>query len=202
MPPFNHFTTKAKESIRKAHELAIERGQNHVNPLHLLAALILQEESAVSSILDKLEIDTILLTDSILEAIESPETASTLSPSYQIYLTPELAHTIENGAKVAASMNDEFVSTEHLFVAITEVPGVAREILARFKIDKNSVLKILEELKTSKVTDVHQPKKFKSLAKYTRSLTKLAAENKLDPVIGRDNEISRIIQILSRRKKK
>ncbi len=201
MPPFNHFTTKAKESIRKAHELAIERGQNHVNPLHLLAALILQEESAVSSILDKLEIDTILLTDSILEAIESPETASTLSPSYQIYLTPELAHTIENGAKVAASMNDEFVSTEHLFVAITEVPGVAREILARFKIDKNSVLKILEELKTSKVTDVHQPKKFKSLAKYTRSLTKLAAENKLDPVIGRDNEISRIIQILSRRKK-
>ncbi|MSR73352.1 AAA family ATPase [Candidatus Parcubacteria bacterium] len=201
MPPFNHFTTKAKESIRKAHELAIERGQNHVNPLHLLAALILQEESMVSSILDKLEIDTILLTDSILEAIESPETASTLSPSYQIYLTPELAHTIENGAKIAASMNDEFVSTEHLFVAITEVPGVAREILARFKIDKNSVLKILEDLKTSKVTDVHHPKKFKSLAKYTRSLTKLAAENKLDPVIGRNNEISRIIQILSRRKK-
>ena len=202
MPPsFNHFTTKAKEAIRKAHELAIERGQNHVNPLHLLAALILQEESMVSSILDKLEVDTILLTDSILEAIESPETASTLAPSYQIYLTPELAHTIENGVKIASSLNDEFVSTEHLFIAITEVPGIAREILAKFKIDKNRVFKVIDELKTTKASDIQQPKKFKSIAKYTRSLTKLAQENKLDPVVGRDNEISRIIQILSRRKK-
>ena len=66
MPPFNQFTTKAKEAVRKAHELAIERGQNHVNPLHLLSALILQEESMVSSILDKLEVDIILLTDSLL----------------------------------------------------------------------------------------------------------------------------------------
>jgi len=201
MPPFNHFTTKAKEAIRKAHELAIERGQNHVNPLHLLAALILQEESMVASILDKMDIDTILLTDSILESIEGPEGSSTLSPSYQIYLTPELAQAIENSTKIATSMSDEFVSTEHLFISIIEAPGAARELLARFKIDKPGVLKILEELKHSTTTDVHQPKKMKSIAKYTRSLTKMAKENKLDPVIGRDNEISRIIQILSRRKK-
>ncbi len=201
MSPFNQFTTKAKEVIRKAHELAIERGQNHVNPLHLLLALILQEESMVSSILDKLEVDTMLLTDSLLEALEAPESASTLAPSYQIYLTPELAHIIESGAKVAESLHDEFVSTEHLFIAVIDVAGPAREILSRFRIDKASVLKVLEELKTNKVTDVHQPKKFKFLTKFTRSLTKLANENKLDPVIGRDNEIMRIIQILSRRKK-
>ena len=67
MTPFNHFTTKAKEVIRKAHELVIERGQNHVNPVHLLTALILQEESMVVSILDRMEVDTILLTDSLLE---------------------------------------------------------------------------------------------------------------------------------------
>src|SRR6185436_12668782 len=109
MLPFNHFTTKAKEAIRRAHELAIERGQNHVNPVHLLAALILQEESVVNSILDKLEVDTVLMTDSILEAIEGNETSSTLSPSYQIYLTPELAQTLENSSKVAASLKDEFV---------------------------------------------------------------------------------------------
>src|SRR3989338_7336404 len=125
MPPFNHFTTKAKEAIRKAHELAIERGQNHVNPLHLLAALILQEESMVASILDKLEIDTILLTDSILEAIEAPESASTLAPSYQIYLTADLAQAIEAAAKIARSLNDEFVSTEHLFISILDIPGSA-----------------------------------------------------------------------------
>ncbi len=201
MPPFNHFTTKAKEAIRRAHELAIERGQNHVNPLHLLAALILQEESMVTSILDKLEVDTILLTDSLLEAIENPEASATISPSYQIYLTPELAHTIENSSKIAANLKDEFVSTEHLFIAILEMPSPAREVLARFRIDKDSVIRVLEELKTTKVSDVHQPKKMKSIAKYTRSLTGLARENKLDPVIGRDNEISRIIQILSRRTK-
>ena len=80
MPPFNHFTTKAKEAIRRAHELAIERGQNHVSPIHLLAALMLQEESVVISILDKLEVDTVLLTDSLLEAIEGPEAARVLSP--------------------------------------------------------------------------------------------------------------------------
>ena len=85
MLPFNHFTTKAKEAIRRAHELAIERGQNHVNPMHLLASLILQEESIVTSILEKLEVDTMLLTDSILESIEGAEGgSSTLSPSYQI----------------------------------------------------------------------------------------------------------------------
>lgn len=201
MPPFNRFTTKAKEAIRKAHELVIERGQNHVNPLHLLTALILQEESVVTSILDKLEVDTILLTDSILEAIETPETTSTLSPSYQIYLTPELAQAIEVAPKLASELKDEFISTEHLFIAVLEVPGIAREILSRFKIDKESVLRVLSELKAGKITDVSQPKKFKALIKYTRNLTKLAQANKLDPVIGRDNEISRIIQILSRRTK-
>lgn len=203
MPPFNHFTTKAKEAIRKAHELAIERGQNHVNPMHLLAALILQEESMVTSILEKLDIDTILLTDSILEAIESPDSGGTLSPSYQIYLTPELAQCIESSTKIAASLQDEFVSTEHLFIAILDGQSQARELLTRFKINKEKVLKVLEELRQTKTAGAGESgsKKPKSILKYTRSLTKLAHENKLDPVIGRDNEISRIIQILSRRKK-
>ena len=199
--PFNQFTTKAKEAIRKAHELAIERGQNHVNPLHLLAALILQEESMVTSILEKLDTDTILLTDSILESIENPEGGATLSPSYQIYLTPELAQCIDSSTKIAATLQDEFVSTEHLFVAILDGQSQARELLARFKITKEKVLKVLEELRQTKSADAPQSKKPKSILKYTRSLTKLALENKLDPVIGRDNEISRIIQILSRRKK-
>ncbi|MCC2630476.1 MAG: ATPase domain protein [Candidatus Paceibacter sp.] len=201
MPPLNQFTTKAKEAIRRAHELAIERGQNHVNPMHLLAALILQEESMVASILDKLEVDTILLTDSLLEAIEAPEGGATLNPSYQIYLTPDLAQAIEGAVKIARTLNDEFISTEHLFISIIEIPGAARDLLTKFRIEKDAVLRVLEELKTTKVTDAHSPKKFKALNKYTRSLTKLAADNKLDPVIGRDNEISRIIQILSRRTK-
>lgn len=201
MPPLKNFTTKAKEAIRRAHELAIERGQNHVNPVHLLCALILQEESMVASILDKLEVDTMVLTDLLLEQIDSPETNSTLSPSYQIYLTPDLAQILENGGKVAASLKDEFISTEHLFVAMFDVPGQARDILGRFKIDRENVINVIEELKTSQVNETAQPKKFRVLNKYARSLTKLARENKLDPVIGRDTEILRMIQILSRRTK-
>src|SRR3989344_9205634 len=201
MPPFHNFTTKAKEAIRRAHELAIERGQNHVNTLHLLTALVLQEESMVFSILEKMEVDTVLLTDSLLEAIESRDAGGVLSPSYQLYLTPELAQVLESGAKVAQSFNDPFVSTEHLFLAVLDHPGPARDLIARFRLDRHGVLQVLSELKSNKVTDVGTPKRGRALAKFTRSLTKLAAENKLDPVIGRDREISRVIQILSRRTK-
>jgi ATP-dependent Clp protease ATP-binding subunit ClpB len=201
MTPFQHFTTKAKEAIRKAHELAIERGQNHVGPMHLLAALILQDESMVISILDKMEVDTILLTDSVLETIESPEGNQTLAPSYQIYLTPELAHIIETSSKISTSLSDEFVSTEHLFIAILDMPGEARDLLLKFKIDHPTVVKVLQEVKKASAQEPKEIKKFKSLSKYTRSLTKLAKLNKLDPVIGRDQEISRIVQILSRRTK-
>src|ERR1035437_6308280 len=150
MPPFNQFTTKAKEAIRKAHELAIERGQNHVSPLHLLTALILQEESIVPSILDRMNLDTIFLTDTILDEIEGTEAGQTLSASYQIYLTPELAQVIEMSSKVATEMHDNFVSTEHLFISCIEVPSVARDILLKFKIDKVSVLSALSEIKNSK----------------------------------------------------
>lgn len=203
MPPFNHFTTKAKEAIRRAHELAIERGQNHVGPLHLLTALITQEESMVISILERMEVDTILLTDSLLELIEAPDGSSILTPSYQIYLTPELAKALELSSKIAQSLGDEFVSTEHLFIAIFDVPSPARDMLTRFRIDKESVLRVLEEFKHSDVAadNARGAKKFRFLERYTRNLTKLAAEDKTDPVIGRDREITRVMQILSRRTK-
>ncbi|MEK7558376.1 MAG: AAA family ATPase [Patescibacteria group bacterium] len=200
MPPFNNYTTKAKEAIRKTHELAIERGQNHVSPLHLLIALLLQEESIVISILDKLDIDTVLLTDSLLEAIEQPESSTVISPSYQLYLTPELASALESSLRVAQELKDEFISTEHLFIALIDVSPQARAVLSRFKITKDQVVTVLEELR-SQGGEVETPKKARTLAKYTRSLTNLAMEDKLDPVIGRDNEIMRIIQILSRRTK-
>ncbi len=201
MPPLNHFTTKAKEAIRRAHEIAIERGQNHVNPLHLLSALILQEESVVTAILEKLEVDIILLSDSIAEQIEGAGAGATLSQSYQIYLTPELAQAMENSGKVAAALKDEFISTEHLFIALLDIASPANEILAKFKISKANVVKVLEEIRESKSTEPVASKKPRALLKYTKSLTKLALENKLDPVIGRDQEINRIIQILSRRTK-
>lgn len=201
MQPFNNFTSKAKDAVRKAHELAIERGQNHVNPAHLLAALVLQEESLVFSVLDRMDVDAILLADSLLEMLESPENSSVLSPSYQLYLTPDLAQALESAGRIAADLQDSFIGTEHLFAALIEHPGPAQDLLRRFKIDQETVLAVLSELKQGNDGSVEEPKKFRALTKYTRNLTKAAQENKLDPVIGRDQEINRVIQILSRRTK-
>ncbi len=201
MPNFQNFTTKAKEAIRKAHELAIERGQNHVNPIHLLTALAMQDESTVISILDRLDIDIIAFTDLLIEALEVAEMQTTLSPSYQLYLTPELAKALEYSGKFAEQMGDSYVGVEHLFISVLENPGPAIEVLQRMNIDKEKVIATVKDIREHNITDAQSPKKYRALTKYTRNLTKLAQENKLDPVIGRDVEIQRVIQILSRRTK-
>ncbi len=201
MVPFQNFTPKAKDAIRRSHELAVERGQNHVNPLHLLAALVLQEEGMIFSLLERLNVDVITLSDSILDALESPDNANILSPSYQLYLTPELAQVLEDAGKIANSLNDNFVGTEHLFLSIFDTQGQAQNVLAKFKFKRDAVLTALKEARENEEKDDIKPQRSRALAKYTRSLTALASENKLDPVIGRDSEITRIIQIISRRTK-
>lgn len=203
MPPFGNFTSKARDAIRRAHELAIERGQTHVTPMHLLAGLVLQEESMVLSILEKLDIDPVLLTESIMETIEEGAVPNTngMASSYQLYLTPELATALESSQQVSKDLDDQFISTEHLFLSLMAVPSSAAELLVRFRIDREGVMRVLQELRESNVGEGDGPKKMRAIGKYTRSLTKLASEDKLDPVVGRDEEISRIIQILSRRTK-
>jgi len=201
IPPFQNFTSKARDAIRRAHELAIERGQNHVSPTHLLGAMLLQEESPVVSIIDKLEVDSIMMTDYLLDTIETGEIGQVSSPSYQMYLTPELVRIFDVSAKIASSMQDEFVSTEHLLLALIDTVSPAQEILNRFRVTKEGVTKILEELKSGKITDFGDNKKNKAIEKYTKNLTELAKLDKLDPVIGRDIEIRRVMEILSRRTK-
>lgn len=205
MLPLNHFTTRAKEAIRRAHELAIERGQTNVQPMHLLASLLNQEDSLVVTLLEKLDIDFPLMFDNALEAIDGGDSSNTLSPAYQLFLTPELAQVIESSGVVATETKDNFVSVEHLFIAFFESLNPARELLEKFKLDKEKCLSALESLKSQKGNSSSSTqggeKKTKALAKYTRNLTALAREHKLDPVIGRDSEISRVIQILSRRTK-
>jgi ATP-dependent Clp protease ATP-binding subunit ClpB len=201
MPNFHNFTSRAKEAIRKAHELAIERGQNHVSPTHLLAALVMQDENTVISLLDRLDIDVIALTDLLIEALEVPGIGATLSQSYQLYLTPELAQALEQSGRIAQELNDSYVGVEHLFLALIEHPGPAIEVLQRVGIEKRQVENALKEIRENSIEDAVQPKKYRALSKYSRNLTKLAQENKLDPVIGRDMEIQRVVQILSRRTK-
>ncbi len=199
--PFNNYTTKAKEAIHRAHQLAVERGHNQVSTLHLLAALLTQEESMVIPMLEQVEIDVTHLTDSILESIEGSSGMTAVSPSFQLYLTPELVRVFEAAPRIAASFNDQFVSPEHLLLGIAEHPGPAADILARFRIDRTALARVLSDIKDGKIRDTEEPKKPRALSRFARSLTDRARENKLDPVIGRDAEILRVIQILSRRTK-
>lgn len=201
IPPLNQFTTKAKEAIKRAHELAIERGQNNVNTLHLLAALLIQDDSNIISILERLDVDTIHLTDSVVELLEGGEERATVSSSYQMFLTGDLAQTIEVSLKIAQELGDNFVSTEHLFIALIDVEGQAKDVIGQFQIARGDVVRVVGEFRSGKGLPNANQKKMKLLTKYTRNLTSLAKEDKLDPVIGRDIEILRIMQILSRRTK-
>ena len=202
MPPFHNFTAKAQEAIRRAHELAIERGQNQIDSMHLLAALVLQDDGIVISILDKLEADLALLTDSILDSLDGQIRTNLMISPHQIYLTPELGKTLEEAHKAAASLKDEYISSEHLFLGILEINSHAKEILGKFRIDKERVMHILSELRgKERVLEAEPDLKLQVLERYAKNLTKLARQDKLDPVIGREEEIKRIMQILARRTK-
>ena len=201
MTPFNNYTTKAKEAIHRAHQLAVERGHNQVSTLHLMAALLTQDETMVVPMLEQVEIDVPHLTDSVLELIEGSGGSTAVSPSFQLYLTPELVRVFEAAPRIAASFNDQFVSPEHLLLGLAEHPGPAADTLSRFRIDRAALARILTDIKEGKIRDADEPKKPRALSRFARSLTDRARENKLDPVIGRDTEITRVIQILSRRTK-
>jgi len=162
MPPqFNNFTTKAKEVIRRAHEIAVERSQNHVSPLHLLASCLIIEDSSIIPVLEKLEIDYVLLVDNVIDNLDGNLSTNTLSASYQMYLTPELAQTLENSVRIASELGDEFVGVEAIFLSLLETGGKIQEILSRFRIDKEKVKELVLDFSTRNVQDIPESKKNK-----------------------------------------
>ena len=199
--PFKFFTTRAREAFKRAHEVAIERGQNSVNAMHMLAAIVTAEDSVVYSMLERMGVDVALFVDTVLDGIEMRGGSNTMAPSYQMYMTGELAQAIDNSLKIAHTFHDEFVSTEHLFLSIMNADADIMDIMRRFKVDKDTAFKTLENLRNTKDEDISVKRKTKAITKYTRSFTQMAREDKLDPVIGRDNEIMRLMQILARRSK-
>jgi ATP-dependent Clp protease ATP-binding subunit ClpB len=203
MPSFEKLTTKAKQALQRSHELAMERGQDHVNVAHLLTALILQDESPVVSVLERLEVDMIALSDQLLDVIETGEQANAGNQSQmiQMFIAPDLAQVLERSVQIAESMKDEFVSVEHLFLASLALPHSVHQYLEKQDITYDRVLKVLQDIKEHGDKGGDPKKQFRALSKYSRNLTKLAKEDKLDPVIGRDKEIMRVIEILARRTK-
>lgn len=198
----NNFTTKAQQAMQQAHNIALDYNHNIVNTLHLLYSLINQEGSIVLSILQKKEINIEVLNKSIQEQLSVQNQVMDNLDTAQMYLDKELAAALNNAQKQAKAMNDEYISTEHMLLALLNTKCYAYELLKRYELDTNEILKILAEVRGShRITDQEPETKYQVLQKYTQNLTEKARQEKIDPVIGRDDEIRRVMQVLSRRTK-
>src|SRR3989338_5829136 len=197
------FTTKSQEAIAAAQEIAHEHREQGVEPLHLLLSLIEQEDSVVRTILEKLEVFPDGLAKNIAMAIDSLSRVEGVSgAAAQVLLTPQLARRLAVAEKIAKRFGDDFVSTEHLFLSILDGKDSAASILERAGVRSDRVLHVLREVRGSQRVDSSEPEsKYQALERYGRNLTELARQEKLDPVIGRDEEIRRVMQVPSRRTK-
>jgi ATP-dependent Clp protease ATP-binding subunit ClpB len=193
------FTLRAQEGIQSAIELA-ERNQNQsVEPEHLLAAMLEQPEGIVRPILGKLGVNVqVVLNDTQAAIARFPRVEGG-----QQYFSPRLSQILTAAQKLADKMSDEFNSTEHLLLAIVdEKDGEAGKLLRQHGVKRDDLLTVIEQMRGgSKITDQNAEQNYQALSKYARDLTDLARKGKLDPVIGRDDEIRRTIQVLSRRTK-
>ena len=214
-----NFTHKSQDAILSAQSIARERGQQQVDALHLLLALLSQEDSIVLTVLRKIGADVESLKKKTESALNTIPTIAVPQSFGQLYLTQDMAKVLEQARQEAMKMGDEFVSVEHLFLALLTVETRAKEILdkATFlksissagapalelgKLDYETVLKVLAEVRGGvRITDPEPESKYQVIEKYTRNLTTLAKQGKLDPVIGREDEIRRLMQVLSRRTK-
>ncbi len=195
----NRFTTKALEALQEAQNLAFETGSEILEPNHLLTTLLRQEEGVVVSVFKKLGIDpAAVLKRAKLETPKKAEGGNTA----QVFVSQNLDRAIRQAHKIAERFKDEYVSTEHLLLGLMETKNEAASLLAELGVTTDAVLKVLMDIRGSqRVTSTEPEATYQALEKYSRNLTRLARAEKLDPVIGRDEEIRRVIQVLSRRTK-
>jgi ATP-dependent Clp protease ATP-binding subunit ClpB len=197
----NKFTTKSQEALRNTQEIALSRGNPQMDVAHFLYALLIQEDSIVMVILKKLQIDVEKLKGQILDIIDHFPRAETGALG-QLYLSPALAQIFSGAEKEMEKIGDSFVSTEHLLLALLVVESKEKTLLTAAGSHYDDVLKILSEVRGGQHVESPEPEQtYQALDKYALNLTKLAREEKLDPVIGRDEEIRRVMQVLSRRTK-
>ena len=198
---FDRFTEKAQEAIAIAQEKQSELQHTELTPEHILYGLLDQPEGVVPEVLDKMNIDPMTVKNKVLDHL------STLPRVYlegygttaQAYVSPKTKQVFELASAEARRLKDEYIGCEHLFIAINEI---GNEILNEFAITKERIYKALQEVRgTARITEPTSERMYRVLDKFSRDVTKLAKEGKLDPVIGRDEEIKRVIQILSRRTK-
>ncbi len=197
-------TTKSQDALNRAQHLVFDYGHGQMDPLHLLLSLVIQEDGVIPAILGKAGLNPVMLknrVDMLLQRMPKV-VLPTNNPVAQVYLTQEMARVLNQSEKEATKLRDEYISTEHLLLALQTIPSGAAEALSKFGMLYEDTLKILVDIRGNQRVDSLEPEaKYQALEKYSRNLTDLARREKLDPVIGRDKEIRRVIQVLSRRTK-
>ena len=198
---FDKLTIKAQEALQDAQSLAEKQEHQALEVEHLLLALIQQKDGITQSLLERVGADPLIIKNQLeQEILKLPKIYGSIG---QIYISPRLKNVLDAAFLEAERLKDDFVSTEHILLAIAEEKGeAAARILAGAGVGRDSILKALLSLRGSqRVTDPNPEDKYQTLTRYCRDLTDLAQKGKLDPVIGRDDEIRRVIQVLSRRTK-
>ncbi|AZI70093.1 ATP-dependent chaperone ClpB [Cloacibacterium normanense] len=194
----NQYTTKSQEAIQKAQQIALDFGHQSIEPQHLLEGILQVDENISAFLMKKSEADLNLIREKNREALEKLPRVE----GGNIYLSQNANKILLDAPNVAKKMGDEYVTIEHLWLSLLEVNSEVSKILKDFGVTKNSLEAAIKELrKGSKATSASSEETYQSLNKYAKNFNELAAEGKLDPVIGRDEEIRRVLQILSRRTK-
>lgn len=196
-----NFTRKSQEALEKAQQLALNSGSNQVDSVHLLWSLLHQEDSLIFTLMQNLNIEVDSIEAELRTILEKYQAKVVGQNPGQIFLTPELKNCLDQAVVETKKLGDDFVSTEHLFLALVET-GKTAEIFKKNGLSKEKIMPELAKLRGNQKVDSPDPEnKYQALQKYTLNLTELASKDKLDPVIGRDGEIRRVIQVLSRRTK-
>lgn len=194
----NQFTLKSQEAIQKAQQIALEFGNQSIEPQHLLEGIFQSDENISSFLLKKSEADATLIRERNRENIEKLPKVE----GGNLYPSQSLSRILLNAPNIAKKMGDEYVTIEHLWLALVEVSSPVSTLLKDMGVTQNLLESGIKELrKGSKATSASSEETYQSLNKYAKNFNELAAEGKLDPVIGRDEEIRRVLQILSRRTK-
>jgi ATP-dependent Clp protease ATP-binding subunit ClpB len=199
---WDKFTVKAQEAVQRANELASEHGNPELAPLHLLAALVEDKEGIVAPVLEKIGIGPQAVLSDLYKEIEKLPKVSG-GGAQQPAMSSQVNQLLEKSFKEADNFKDEYVSTEHILLALTSLKrDPAQELLTRHGATHDAILKALTAVRGSqRITDQNPEAKYQALERYARDLNEQARRGKLDPVIGRDEEIRRVVQVLSRRTK-
>ena len=199
----SRLTEKVQEALREAQVKALRIGHQHVDVEHLLLAFLEQEQGLATSIFNRAEISGENLRKSLQEQLDAlPRISNPSGTPDQVYVTGRLSLLLEQAKEEAKTLGDEYVSVEHLLLALTADKGAAGRIFKELGVTRERLMQTLYHIRGSqRVTTPNPEVTYEALERYGRDLTQLATQGKLDPVIGRDEEIRRIMQVLSRRTK-